>query len=335
MATSEVCPVEPVERRKREWKTCNGSLISTGPNLYIALLLAVAVGACAYGLRKYGIFSCTASGYKSGAYLAYCNSTGYGDYDHGAFWFRLEPDAAAAAAHARVLFLGNSRTEFAFSTKTTARWFAFLQERYYILGFSHSENYTFETPLLRQLRAKPKVLVINIDSFFERSETAPGRAVMREEATGAHYEEKRRWQQIHRAVCSAVSAVCGNQGAFFRFPADGAWFVTGGPFQGAPVSYDESVDKKQLAAFTALAKDILPRMEEWPACTILTVVPARNTQLGTARALALALGSKLVAPVPPRLATFDGVHLDPESAERWSTAFFQQAGPQVRKCLGK
>ena len=34
----------------------------------------------------------------------------YGDYDHGAIWFGLEPAADAAAANAQVLFLGNSRT---------------------------------------------------------------------------------------------------------------------------------------------------------------------------------------------------------------------------------
>ncbi len=118
------------------------------------LLLAVALGAGPYSLRKYGIFSCQASGYDSDGYLGYCGATSYGDYDHGAIWFGLEPAASAAAANAQVLFLGNSRTQFAFSSKATADWFSSLSESYYLLGFSHFENYTFEAPLLQQ--AAPK-----------------------------------------------------------------------------------------------------------------------------------------------------------------------------------
>ena len=31
--------------------------------------------------------------------------------------------------------------------------------------------------------------------------------------------------------------------------------------------------------------------------------------------------------------TFDGYHLDSESAQRWSAAFFAKAGPQIRNVL--
>src|ERR1700689_4561402 len=75
--------------------------------LYILLLLTVVLGAGVYSLRKYGIFGCPASGYGSDGYLGYCGATSYGDYDHGAMWFGLEPKATSAAANARVLFIGN------------------------------------------------------------------------------------------------------------------------------------------------------------------------------------------------------------------------------------
>ena len=308
-------------------------VLAARSGLYITLVLAVTLVAGACGLRKYGIFGCSASGYTSDRYLSYCTATSYGDYDHGAIWFGLEPAASSAAANAHVLFLGNSRTQFAFSSNATAHWFSSLSESYYLLGFSHEENYTFEAPLVSKLHPRAKVYVINIDTFFERSETGPGKTVMRDESARARYEQKRQWQSIHKAVCTTFKSACGNRGAFFRSPSVGAWIVTGGPFPGEPVTYDDVIDRNTLASYTALGKEYLPGLTADRACTILTIVPTVKTRLGTAKAIAGALGFHLVSPRLPGLVTFDPVHLDPESAQRWSAAFFEEAGPQIRKCL--
>jgi hypothetical protein len=314
----------------------SGSLVlAARSGLYILLVLAVALGTGAYSLRKYGIFGCSASGYAADGYLGYCGTTSYGDYDHGAIWFGFEPAASAAATNAKVLFLGNSRTQFAFSSKSTADWFSALSESYYLLGFSHFENYTFEGPLLRKLRPRAKVYVINIDSFFERSETGPGKTVMRDESAGTRYEQKRQWQRIHKEICTTFKAVCGHDEAIFRSRSTGAWVVTGDRFTSEAVSYDEDVDRNKLASYTALGNAFLPGLSPDRACTILTIVPTVKTGVGTAKAIAGALGFNLVAPTLAGLITFDQVHLDPESAERWSAAFLQQAGPQIQKCLNE
>jgi len=295
----------------------------------------VALAAGAYGLRTYGIFSCQASGYGSDGYLSYCGGTSYGDYDHGAIWFDLEPAAFAAAADAQVLFVGNSRTTFAFSSNATADWFSSLSEKYYLLGFTHFENYTFEAPLLRKLRPKAKVYVINIDTFFERAATEPGRSVMQDDSARTHYEEKRQWQRIHKAICTAFKAACGNREAIFRSRSTGDWLVTGGRFTSEPVSYDEAINQDKLVSYTALGKEFLPSLHTDRACTILTIVPTVKTDMGTARAIAVALGLKLVAPEVPDLVTFDHYHLDRKSAHRWSGAFLEEAGPQIQKCLSE
>src|ERR1700723_2934218 len=96
------------------------------PGLYIVvLLLSIPVGYGGY-LRTQGVFACTAGDayFGSARYLGYCNAAGFGDYDHGAFWFDLEPAAVRFAADADVLFLGSSRMEFALSTITTDHWFS-------------------------------------------------------------------------------------------------------------------------------------------------------------------------------------------------------------------
>jgi hypothetical protein len=310
-------------------------VLAAQSGLYILLVLAVALVAGAYSLREYGIFSCSASGYSSDGYLGYCGGTSYGDYDHGAIWFGLEPAASAAAANAKVLFIGNSRTQFGFSSKATADWFSSLSESYYLLGFSHWENYTFEAPLLRKLSPRANVYVMNIDSFFERSETGPGKTVMRDESARTQYEQKRQWQRIHKPICTTFKALCGHDVAIFRSRSAGAWLVTGGRFTSEPVSYNEDVDQNRLASYTALGNEFLRSLSDDRGCTILTIVPTVKTDVGTAKAIAVALGLNLVAPRPAGLITFDQVHLDPESAQRWSAAFLKEAGPQIRNCLNE
>ena len=75
-------------------------------------------------MRGAGIFACPATAYGGNHYLGYCQGSAYGDYDHGAVWFGLEPGVREAAAAADVLFLGNSRMQFGFSAPALGQWFA-------------------------------------------------------------------------------------------------------------------------------------------------------------------------------------------------------------------
>src|SRR5262245_57299268 len=87
-----------------------------------ALLIACSFfGTFVYKLRFDGIFACPASGYGTNAYLSDCAARSYGDYDHGAFWFGLEPQTLSAAADAEILFVGNSRLQFPFSSAASTR----------------------------------------------------------------------------------------------------------------------------------------------------------------------------------------------------------------------
>jgi hypothetical protein len=311
------------------------SLLATKSTHYIMTVLGIALAICLYHIRAHGIFGCQATLYSSDRYLSYCNTTRYGDYDHGAMWFGLEPVAAAAAANAHVLFVGNSRTQFAFSSPATEEWFSATSESYYLLGFSHEENYTFEGPLLRRLRPRAKVYVINIDTFFDQLETAPGKTVMHSESAKTDYETKERWQHIQKAVCTTLKPLCGSDETIFRSRSTGAWVVIGNKFPSEPVSYDDNVDANKVASYRALGGKFLPGLTADPACTILTVVPTVKTGIATAQAVAADVGFRLVAPKLPGLATFDRMHLDSPSAQRWSSAFFSSAGSQIRKCLSR
>jgi hypothetical protein len=303
--------------------------------VYVLIVIAAILGAYAYTLRAESIFACPASGYSSDNYLAYCHATHFGDYDHGALWFGLEPQVRERAQNAQVLFLGNSRSQFGFSSDATEHWFASDSATYYLMGFAYWENYLFEAPLLQRVKPKARVYVINIDTFFDAIETAPAKFVMHDADAADHYQSKQNWQRYHANICTRLALLCGSDQAFFRSRRTGAYLLKGGRVTHVRVSYEQSVDQKLAQDYIARASGFLADLPVERRCVVLTMVPTVHTPIGTARAIAQALGATLIAPEIQDLTTFDTSHMDRASAERWSGAFLEAAGPRINECLGK
>ena len=308
--------------------------LSATPMLYILLLLCSALGTFGYKLRSDGIFACGADGYSGDRFLAYCNSTAYGDYDHGAFWYGLEPDAQRNAIEAEVLFMGSSRMQFAFSTEATAEWFSSPTVRYYLLGFSHTENIVFFAPLLLKLKPRARVYVINVDRFFDDRVTPPAHDIQRETKAQSGYPEKRFWQSLHKPICNTLPAICGARASFFRLRETGAWQFSGSDgLKPQSVADGPPSNPERWSQYAALGEKFISQLPVDRKCIFLTIAPSAETRRAEATAIATALGFDLVATDPDGLQTFDGSHLDRASAERWSRAFFQAAGPRIRRCL--
>jgi hypothetical protein len=308
------------------------------PGLYVLIVLCSVLGAFAYKMRVEGVFACPGNGYGSNHYLAHCESEGYADYDHGAFWFGLEPEARQNAANADVVFLGSSRMQFAFSTYSTKSWFESISVPYYLLGFTYTENVQFAAPLLSDLKPRAKVYVINIDRFFDDTrETGPAKQILRESDARTRYTDKQFWQSLHKNICSRVPAVCGTNPAFFRSRENGAWEMEGKfeAWNAAPkaTSDGHASDVELWNHFSALGQKFLSSLPVGRECVLLTLAPYDGTRRAEAQAIADSLGLDLVAPRLSDVTTFDGSHLDRPSAERWSAAFFDAAGPRIRQCL--
>jgi hypothetical protein len=306
-----------------------------GNPFYVVFILLAAVCAYGYSLRKDGIFSCPGRGYGPDSYLAYCGAPQYGDFDHGALWYGLQPDIQRFLTAADVLFLGNSRMQFGFSSDTTDRWFAALPATYYLMGFAYWENYSFEWPLMKRLKLHPKVYIVNLDLFFESTKTGPAEIVMGGGDVYAHYQGKRLWQIPHQLACSRSATVCGNSEAFFRSIQTGGYRREGGDSGRFPASFDDGVDQALLSDYLKRGREFFSSISIDHRCVILTVVPSLGTKSGTMKALADGLGFTFVAPQISGLTMFDHAHLDRPSAERWSRAFFEAAGPRIRQCLGR
>lgn len=303
------------------------------PGLYSLIIITLTCGVFAFTLRRDGVFACQAAGYSGDRYLSYCQSTRYGDYDHGAFWFGLEPHAVDAASQAQVLFLGNSRTQLALSTSPLDSWFRTHGTSYYLLGFSHMGNYRFTGPLLTRLRPKAQVYIINLDRFFEADETPPAQTVMHDVTSRSHYAGKRSWQPVHRTICQAVARLCGDEYAFFRARGSGAWILRGGPRSEAAASFEHGMDEHTVATYSAAGRAFLAQLPVQRSCVLFTMAPTVGTPIGTGRAIADSLGVTFVAPELAGLRTFDGSHMDDESAARWSEAFIAAVGPLIRSCI--
>jgi hypothetical protein len=308
------------------------------PGLYIVvLLLSIPVGYGGY-LRTQGIFACPAGDayFGTSRYVGYCNAAGFGDYDHGAIWFGLEPAAVRFAADADVLFLGSSRMEFALSTVATDRWFSSAGLSHYLLGFTSSENSTFVAPLLARLKPRAKFYVINVDQFFTPVETDIGTEIIHDPEAEQNSKQKKVWQNLQRSVCTRVRVICGHQFAYFRSIEHGHWVQRGtNPRPAAPTDDGPIEDQEHWNQYATLAQQFISSLPVDRACVLLTIVPSTRTRIAEAKAIASATGIELVNPQLEGLKTFDGSHLDGNSAERWSTAFYAIAGPQILHCLDR
>ena len=150
-------------------------LVSRRAGLYSLLVLLAALSGFAYGARTTGLFACQSADSGSDKYIGLCNVTNYGDYDHGAFWFGLEDSAVDAAKQAAVLFIGNSRMQFALSTSALDGWFNSRALQYYLLGFSRPTRVIIHIfPHLSNKTSKNRHLVSDISPSTSPSVSKQG-----------------------------------------------------------------------------------------------------------------------------------------------------------------
>ncbi len=179
-------------------------LFASRSALYIGVVLLAVLASYAYWLKTRSIFACQAQGYSSDRYLAYCGGGNYADFEHGAFYFNLEPPALDDARDADVLVLGNSRLQVALSNAATADWFKRAAARYYLLAFSYNENMNFTQELLRRINPHASVFIINVDDFFDRRETSAAKSILRDPDAQSRYQWKYFSQRLHQRICGTT-----------------------------------------------------------------------------------------------------------------------------------
>lgn len=298
-------------------------------------VLGLAVAAWDFvGLMK----ECSARGYSSDRYLAYCDSERFGGYEHGAYFLETEPAAVESLKKADVLFLGNSRMQFAFSTESALRAF---KDRatsgFHLLGFAYGENYLFPLAVMSKLKITPKALIVSVDDrFFLKTQSPAAFFVTAQRGARNNYEAKILKQLWHQRLCSESSPIrslCGELGSIFRSRATGFWYTKNFRKSEDKQFLDaHGIDAKTIETLIAGGKDFLARVGVRKDCIIFVSTPLQEWSSDSGAELARRLGTTFVSGPERRWVTIDGSHLVPESAEAWSGEVLEKIKPLLARC---
>lgn len=318
------------------------------PLRYVLLLLATAL-ACGpvihFATWAWPVAACRLLRHppagQAGAFLAYCEQPLYGSYEHEAYLLDTENGAVRSMQAAKVLFLGNSRVQFGFSTPQTDAFFRARGVPYHLLGFGYGENSAFPRLLVRRWHPAPRAVVINADPFFQNALSAPAYALQRNGAPMLlDAGMKKLFGALQPWLCARTALCTGTAPSTYRDPATGQWIWHGvllprdtvaGPVPDARLT---TWSESSLPGWVHEAESFLAELGVPRDCVILTGVP--NPQVdgeGMATAIGRALGTPVVLARLPGLETVDNSHLSADSAERWSAAVLEAAAPVLDACL--
>jgi hypothetical protein len=284
---------------------------------------------------------CKSSKYREGNFLAYCQSKQYGNYEHGALYYGLEPGIRDSIRNAKVMFLGTSTTQAAFSTQAVRAYFNKIGLPFFVMGFSYGEVSPFALAVLKRWKAAPQVLVISADPFFfdgpvsePALETLAGKPDFVWRLT-----MKMMFQRVHRFLCAIAPFICAeSEPSIFRSARNGQWNWIG-PYvaeRTIPIDYAaaRTVTPEILEPWRQSGERFLDEVGLNRRCVVLTGIPSPiSNSIGIAKALAAALKTSSIFPPVDGLATVDGGHLNLASAERWSDQFLDALTPILERCV--
>jgi hypothetical protein len=321
--------------------------------LYLLVFAASAV-VCGFAFRFVGwtsdVLGCTLNR-TPGVFLAYCTSDHYGDYEHGAYYLDLEPQAVEALRRAQVVIFGNSRAQFGFSTEAVRRYFADRSIPFYLLGFGYSDGDEFAAALIKKYRLHPRFVIVDTNPFFSGFVSAPAKGMI---ASGPSrlqrpidwvadwwdYLTKKAFNSLQPVVCRLRPSLC--TGAFqtiYRSAATGFWVVNtfvqpGNP--GFPLTGKKLVtlNGRSMTADAANASRFLSELGLPRECAALTAAPSTALDADPyASQVGSLAGIRVLMPQVDDLRTLDASHLTPSSAERWSAAIMRESDPLITQCL--
>lgn len=309
-------------------------------------VLFVCLGALVFVFKRTDLFpwigACNPAGYSDDHYLAYCHSTRYGDYEHYALYNATEPQAIDALTQADVLFLGNSNTQYAFSTEAITDYFDRSDIPHYVMGFGQGAQSPVALAVIKKHALRPRMLVANIDPFFSTETNGTFQRVLDDgEALHTEFARKGKIQRWQARICADANSrwsrwVCrGNAETLFRSKKNGHWLTDYyRENQQHPVTESEDL-LDTVDAATVAANEFIESLDIRRECVILTLTPRTGTPTAFAKKLGSNLQLPLVVPELDNLVTIDHSHLDKQSAQRWSTVFTEQFDQYAKRCLSE
>lgn len=281
-----------------------------------------------------------------GTWMAYCESKTYADYEHGALFWSLEPEAERALKAADIFILGNSRTQYAMANQTLRSGLEALGAKHHFLAFGYGEGDVFPRQLIERLGLKPRILVINADPFFDGRQSPVAKLVLAgQPLVKAAYRVKRfayrlqaDWCGSERTPAFVRRGLCEGKAKVYLRAQDGGWLTLNDNKDAKPglVIRDEARGLERLDESEARARHFLKVSGTSPHCLILTSLPSEDATPGLSKRLAERLGAVYIDPGQRQeFLSFDRSHLTPDSALQWTSTFLDEAAPVISACLGK
>jgi hypothetical protein len=305
----------------------------------VTLLLAFVVAWPVAGIVRgiYRTVPCRLDLYTQTNYLASCEDFGFGDLEHQAFYHGLY-QTDRRLREADVIFLGDSRVQYAFSRDNVASFFADNRAKFFVAAFGYTEGWLFPTAVLERHNVRPAVLVVNVAPFFNLTldgiefggTSGPAKYVL-EHPINSYFDAL----MMEAAVrfFAAICPTCGWKPVTMRREATGQWDWH---------SFDPGIGTGQweVQERTTITDDGLRRWGDAAEpqarkllaaasarCVVFTQVP-HNGPIGNgafARELGARLDIKVILPKVDGLRTLDPYwHLDQASSVKWSDAFLQE-----------
>lgn len=318
---------------------------------YVASFLGVAVLTLPLlfvGEAASRISGCNIKPASADNFLAYCWDKNYADYEHGAYWIATEPEALDAARNADILFLGNSRMQYALSSSALSDFSTHTGLKHYLLGFA-SEGSRFAELLMERQNIFPKLVVVNLDNtyFFDYPSNITDVAVRIELnpiSSWLEYTLKYTGQQLQRTLCKPnqprplTNWLCGEEDTVYRNVHNGHWEtahrantknnLTIRTKDTLPASW---IERKR--SILAEAKRFSEQMKKNGTCVVAINVPFNESSDKVAEVQAMAMDVPLILPDTSDLYTFDHSHLAPKSAQLYSTLVIAELTRYIDRCL--
>jgi hypothetical protein len=315
---------------------------------FVVTLITAAVVPFLYWAPK--VLGCRTNSDRS-TFLAYCNVGDFADYEHGALFWDLEPEAVKSLKAARVLFIGNSRTQHAFSTEATRRFFQARGIPYYLLGFGYGEDILFTQRLIEKYQLHPDAVVINSDDSFFSYDLKPIAAMMLGPKLELlywkslyNYSLKAVFSRIARPLCIHLPSLCTqNLASIWRNRETGEWDWQDtllpknfNSFAIQPSMRAPAPDEPAMQNIEKAAEKFFEALHLPSRCIILTAIPtSRVTDEPVADGVGKRFGFPVIVPHLDNLLTIDYDHLNEPSAERWSSVFLHDASPLLDRCMAE
>jgi hypothetical protein len=193
------------------------------------------------------------------------------------------------------------------------------------LAVGHNEGSLFPLQIIRKYDLHPRLLVLNVDRYFSENLSDYSRYVEEQgkwNARIAFYKNTLSYFLYPWIAQIAPQFIQGNSADFvYRVPENGVWINSSFPETRFPVN-DAVLEHPVPAEEIRVGKEFLLEMRSRGTKVIFTWIPGPHASGLTQ--LSQALGAESIAPRLSGLQTFDGSHLDPTSAKRFSGAFWSE-----------